>query len=105
MSVSKPDCRVRARERINRIPPSAERNRSGLSSGFDTGHQDGPVPESSSGLPSLPDLLDELETDATVDLNALEQLTQTLLEDIARDLESAAQKSTDQVSCVKIFTI
>lgn len=97
MSVSKPDCRVRVRERINRIPPSAERNGRGLSSGFDTGHQDNPVPESTSSMPSLPDLLDELETDA-VDLSALEQLTQTLLEDIARDLESAAQKSTDQVS-------
>lgn len=75
---------------------STERNRCGHSSGFDQRPQGGSV-EDSASLPSLPDLLDELESDA-VDLNALEQLTQTLLEDIARDLESAAEKAADQES-------
>lgn len=96
MPMPKPVCRVRARERINRIPPSAERNERIHSSGFGEWSQGSPV-EDNSDLPSLPDLLDELESDS-VDLNALEQLTQTLLKDIARDLESAAQKAADQVS-------
>ncbi|CAG9865165.1 unnamed protein product [Phyllotreta striolata] len=47
--------------------------------------------ESHSELPSLPDLLDELDTD--IDFSSLEQLTQSLLQDIARDLEDAAQKT------------
>lgn len=47
-------------------------------------------------LPSLPDLLDELDSD--VDLNCLEQLTQSLLQDIARDLEATSQKTDNQVS-------
>lgn len=99
--MSKPIWCVRARERINRVPPSAERNERLHSSGFgerqSTTAPGSPV-EDTAGLPSLPDLLDELETDSVVDLNALEQLTQTLLEDIARDLESAAQKAADQES-------
>lgn len=103
-TMPKPVCRVRARERINRVPPSAERNGRGHSSGFGLRPQGGPgiqedPLEDGAVLPSLPDLLDELETDA-VDLNALEQLTQTLLEDIARDLESAAQTAADQESTV-----
>ncbi|CAG9762871.1 unnamed protein product [Ceutorhynchus assimilis] len=61
------------------------------------GEEEGRSVETDSGLPSLPDLLDELESDS-VDLNALEQLTQSLLEDIARDLESAAEKAADQES-------
>lgn len=47
--------------------------------------------EDNTDLPSLPDLLDEL--DADVDINSLEQLTQSLLQDIARDLEAAAQRT------------
>lgn len=50
--------------------------------------------EDHTDLPSLPDLLDELNTD--VDINSLEQLTQSLLQDIARDLETAAQKTNCQ---------
>uniref|UniRef100_A0A6P7GJS1 X-box-binding protein 1 n=1 Tax=Diabrotica virgifera virgifera TaxID=50390 RepID=A0A6P7GJS1_DIAVI len=41
-------------------------------------------------------ILDELEAD--VDLNSLEQLTQSLLEDIARDLEATAQKTSNEES-------
>ncbi|XP_018562260.1 LOW QUALITY PROTEIN: uncharacterized protein LOC108904264 [Anoplophora glabripennis] len=52
------------------------------------------VLEDHTDLPSLPDLLDELNTD--VDINSLEQLTQSLLQDIARDLETAAQKTDCQ---------
>ncbi|XP_072381895.1 LOW QUALITY PROTEIN: uncharacterized protein Xbp1 [Diabrotica undecimpunctata] len=52
--------------------------------------------ENRTDLPSLPDLLDELEAD--VDLNSLEQLTQSLLEDIARDLEATAQKTSTEES-------
>ncbi|KAJ8940502.1 hypothetical protein NQ318_004441 [Aromia moschata] len=79
------------------IPPSAERKGHSLSSGF--GHPGGDGngdPEANTDLPSLPDLLDELNTD--VDINSLEQLTQSLLEDIARDLENAAQKTENQES-------
>jgi len=43
------------------------------------------------GLPSLPDLLNELDRD--VDIESLEELTQSLLQDIAADLEAAAQKT------------
>lgn len=57
--------------------------------------------EDSTELPSLPDLLDELDTD--VDINSLEQLTQSLLQDIARDLEAAAQKTDCQVSILISF--
>jgi len=46
------------------------------------------------GLPSLPDLLNELDRD--VDIESLEQLTQSLLQDIAADLEAAAQKTNCQ---------
>nr|XP_973680.3 PREDICTED: LOW QUALITY PROTEIN: uncharacterized protein LOC662495 [Tribolium castaneum] len=48
---------------------------------------------------SLPDLLDELNSD--VDISSLEQLTQSLLQDIARDLEAAAEKADiqEQVAC------
>lgn len=54
--------------------------------------------EDGTGLPSLPDLLDELSNCQTdVDLTSLEQLTQSLLQDIARDLEAAAQKADSQV--------
>lgn len=53
------------------------------------------------GMPSLPDLLDELDTE--VDVDSLEQLTQSLLQDIARDLEAAAQKTSDEVS-VRLFS-
>lgn len=52
--------------------------------------------EDHTDLPSLPDLLDELNTD--VDINSLEQLTQSLLQDIARDLETAAQETDCQES-------
>lgn len=52
--------------------------------------------EACPSLPSLPDLLDELDTE--VDISSLEQLTQTLLQDIARDLEAAAQKADCEVS-------
>lgn len=51
--------------------------------------------EDCAGMPSLPDLLDELDTE--VDVDSLEQLTQSLLEDIARDLEAAAQKTSAEV--------
>lgn len=55
--------------------------------------------EAAAGVPALPDLLDELERD--VDVESLERLTQTLLQDIARDLEEAARKSSAEVSvCV-----
>ncbi|ENN75664.1 hypothetical protein YQE_07762, partial [Dendroctonus ponderosae] len=94
LPMPEPDCRVRAREWINRVPPSAERNERLLSSGSSRRAEAPPV-EDSPDLPSLPELLDQLESD-TVDLNALEHFTQTLLEDIARDLENAAQKTTDQ---------
>jgi len=46
------------------------------------------------GLPSLPDLLNELDRD--VDIESLEELTQSLLQDIAADLEAAAQKTNCQ---------
>lgn len=54
------------------------------------------------GMPSLPDLLDEL-TDTEVDAESLERLTQSLLEDIARDLEAAAQKTSVEVSVYTFF--
>lgn len=47
-------------------------------------------------MPSLPDLLDELDRD--IDIESLEQLAESLLEDIARDLENAAQEADCQVS-------
>ncbi|CAG9831144.1 unnamed protein product [Diabrotica balteata] len=65
------------------------------SSGFEQATDNGLV-ENRTDLPSLPDLLDELEAD--VDLNSLEQLTQSLLEDIARDLEATAQKTSTEES-------
>jgi hypothetical protein len=48
------------------------------------------------GLLSLPAVLDVLNSD--VDISSLEQLTQSLLQDIARDLEAAAEKADIQVS-------
>lgn len=97
MSLPKPACRVQDRERIDRVPPSAERNGHAHSSGFGAAEttQSGPIEGDPGSLPSLPDLLEELDTES-VDLNALEQLTQTLLEDIARDLESASEKAAQQ---------
>lgn len=88
------------REWISRISPSAERNVSTLSSVFDqsstTTATGTGLLEDGAGLPSLPDLLDELNND--VDLNSLEQLTQSLLQDIARDLENAVEKTDSQES-------
>ncbi|KAK4875856.1 hypothetical protein RN001_012278 [Aquatica leii] len=57
-----------------------------------------PLPKGSdtSGLPSLSDLLNELDKD--VDIDSLEQLTQSLLQDIAADLEAAAQKTNCEES-------
>ncbi|KRT86583.1 hypothetical protein AMK59_1181, partial [Oryctes borbonicus] len=52
--------------------------------------------EDCSGLPSLPDLLDELNRD--VDLSSLEEITQSLLQDIAADLEASAQKANCEES-------
>ncbi|XP_018336858.2 uncharacterized protein LOC108745220 isoform X1 [Agrilus planipennis] len=48
------------------------------------------------GLPSLPDLLNELDND--VDIESLEKLTQSLLQDIAADLEAASQKTNNEES-------
>lgn len=89
--MSEPDCRVRAREWINRVPPSAERNERPLSSGSSRRAAAPPV-DAAANLPALPDLLDD------VDFSALEDFTQTLLEDFARDLDGAAPKASDQVS-------
>lgn len=89
--MSEPDCRVRAREWINRVPPSAERNERPLSSGSSRRAAAPPV-DAAANLPALPDLLDD------VDFSALEDFTQTLLEDFARDLDCAAPKASDQVS-------
>lgn len=50
--------------------------------------------EDCGSLPTLPDLLDELNTE--VDLQSLEQITQSLLQDIAADLEAAATKTDFQ---------
>ncbi|KAG5886540.1 hypothetical protein JTB14_002037 [Gonioctena quinquepunctata] len=78
-------------------PPSTERKGHTLSSDFGQGSASVPacsIVEDRTELPSLPDLLDELDTD--VDLNSLEQLTQSLLQDIARDLEAASQKTDCQ---------
>lgn len=59
--------------------------------------------EDCAAMPSLPDLLDELDTG--VDVESLEQLTQSLLEDIARDLEAAAQKTTIEVSICVVYIV
>lgn len=85
-------------EWIYSIPsPSAERKCHTLSSGFGQDTGSGTV-ENRIELPSLPDLLDEL--DSEVDFNCLEQLTQSLLQDIARDLEATSQKTDTQVSVI-----
>ncbi|RZC42248.1 bZIP 2 domain containing protein [Asbolus verrucosus] len=83
------------RTKLTSVPPSAARNGHTLSSGSETADHNGTV-EDCIGLPSLPDLLDELNSD--VDISSLEQLTQSLLQDIARDLEAAAEKADIQVS-------
>lgn len=49
-------------------------------------------------MPSLPDLLDDLHND--IDFESLEQLAESLLEDIARDLENAAQKADCEVQSI-----
>lgn len=83
--------------RICRIHPSAEGAGHILSSGFEDANTHSAV-EDCIGLPSLPDLLNELDRD--VDIESLEQLTQSLLQDIAADLEAAAQKTNCQESDV-----
>ncbi|KAF2901308.1 hypothetical protein ILUMI_04886 [Ignelater luminosus] len=92
---SKPFCRVWRPARIRRILPSAEGAGHILSSGFEDANAHSSV-EDCIGLPSLPDLLNELDRD--VDFESLEQLTQSLLQDIAADLEAAAQKTNCQES-------
>lgn len=91
---------MRGPKRICCIPPSAARKSHALSSGFDQQPQQATANlrplEDRTDLPNLPDLLDELEAD--VDVNSLEQLTQSLLQDIARDLEAAVQKADCHVS-------
>ncbi|XP_044265648.1 LOW QUALITY PROTEIN: uncharacterized protein LOC123011972 [Tribolium madens] len=81
----------------SRVPSSAARNTHTFSSGSEP-PTNGTV-EDCAGLPSLPDLLDELNSD--VDISSLEQLTQSLLQDIARDLEAAAEKADiqEQTTC------
>ncbi|KAK9886130.1 hypothetical protein WA026_014916 [Henosepilachna vigintioctopunctata] len=79
-----------------RIHPSTERDSYTPSSGFALQRPDSSPPEDCPGLPSLPDLLDELDKD--VDVVSLEQLAQSLLEDIARDLEMAAEEADHQES-------
>lgn len=86
---------MRGREWIDRVPPSAARNGHAFSSGSEQAGDQG-LAQDGAALPSLPDLLDELDTD--VDIASLEQLTQSLLQDIARDLEAAAEKTDAQVS-------
>ncbi|KAF5291177.1 hypothetical protein FQA39_LY14419 [Lamprigera yunnana] len=61
-----------------------------LSSGFESSNSNSSV-EDSVGLPSISDLLNELDRD--VDIDSLEELTQSLLQDIAADLEAAAEKA------------
>ncbi|KAF5306163.1 hypothetical protein FQR65_LT07439 [Abscondita terminalis] len=75
--------------------PSAEGFGHMLSSGNESTNDHSTL-EDSSGLPSLSDLLNELDKD--VDVECLEQLTQTLLQDIAADLEAAAQKTNCEES-------
>ncbi|CAH1154294.1 unnamed protein product [Phaedon cochleariae] len=52
--------------------------------------------EDRSELPSLQDLLDELDVD--VDIDSLEQLAHGLLQNVAKDLEEAAQEADRQAS-------
>ncbi|GJQ84068.1 Xbp1 [Trypoxylus dichotomus] len=79
---------------IRSVPkPSAEGSGQALSSGFECSGGTGGM-EDCTGLPSLPDLLDELNRD--VDLSSLEEITQSLLQDIAADLEASAQKANCQ---------
>ncbi|GJQ76050.1 Xbp1 [Trypoxylus dichotomus] len=80
-----------------RVPrPTCSQNRSGqaLSSGFECSGGTGGM-EDCTGLPSLPDLLDELNRD--VDLSSLEEITQSLLQDIAAELEASAHEANCQV--------
>ncbi|KAJ8917628.1 hypothetical protein NQ315_000112 [Exocentrus adspersus] len=88
-------CANCSQSRTVEILPSAARKGHSLSSGFESAANSGPV-ESPIDLPSLPDLLDELNTE--VDINSLEQLTQSLLQDIARDLETAAEKTSSEAT-------
>lgn len=95
-----PARRLRRSEKTCRVQrPPAERSERAVGGGCGQGDGGGAL-EAGDGLPSLPDLLDEL--DAEVDIGSLEQLTQSLLQDIARDLEAAAEKADCEVSSLLI---
>ncbi|CAH0556000.1 unnamed protein product [Brassicogethes aeneus] len=79
---------------ISGVPPSAERNDHTFSSGSGSGQFAGATEGAfadGADLPSLPDLLDQFDVD-----ESLEELAQSLLQDIARDLEEAANRQNQE---------